>query len=556
MTKTISALFFDMEGTLRRSIAIDEESKKQAIRHLLNLIELVTDEEQFSALLAKRSTAYKNWSKQTLLQLNEKDLWTKWMLPEMPPDKIGKIAIELNQTYRNSLKKHEAFPETREVIIELFRRGYHLGLVSNTSSSIEAPRLLVELSISGCFEVIILSSLVGIRKPDPAILLGAAQRIDIHPRHCVYIGNNLECDVVAARKAGFAKVIFRNNNQQLPSNIYPFDLEPDYTISDLSDLLKIFPGQPPVQSEKTYQVSLSTMWQRTNFPTLNDFLISTRRLGFQKIELNHQVNSAMIAEMDITHTQISSIHEPCPADMTVEELKKRDWLISSLNEGNRQEGVKAVQRSIDLAYRLGAFTVVIHSGTVEMDRTVENRLRKLFELGLTHSVEYQQIQEQLIARRQLLAPPRFESVKKSIRELTEYADRFGVRLGLENRYYFMEFPSPEELDTLLSLSREDHLGYIYDVGHAYALAKLGFYPFDDWLKRFSKRLFGVHLHDVIGISDHHIPGKGEVDFTLIARYLPENTLRTCEFQNFNSFEDVKASLIYLKEHGCIREIVN
>ena len=72
------------------------------------------------------------------------------------------------------------------------------------------------------------------------------------------------------------------------------------------------------------------------------------------------------------------------------------------------------------------------------------------------------------------------------------------------------------MDELLSLADSSQLGFIYDVGHAQALDRLGFYPHEDWLKRYSSRIFGTHLHDVIGVTDHYAPGLGEIDFKSIA----------------------------------------
>ena len=147
--------------------------------------------------------------------------------------------------------------------------------------------------------------------------------------------------------------------------------------------------------------------------------------------------------------------------------------------------------------------------------------------------------------------PRLEAVKKSLVELLDYAGDSSLRLGLENRYHYMEFPSPDELEELLSLAGPERLGFIYDVGHAHALSRLGFYRHDEWLKRFASRLIGTHLHDVIGIQDHLVPGQGEVDFDLIATYLPEGALRTLEFQGHHTQEQVMTGLKYLQNHGCI-----
>ncbi len=125
-------------------------------------------------------------------------------------------------------------------------------------------------------------------------------------------------------------------------------------------------------------------------------------------------------------------------------------------------------------------------------------------------------------------------------------------LGLENRYHFMEFPSPDELGELLDLAGPERLGFIYDVGHAQALSRLGFFPHEEWLTRFAPRIIGTHLHDVIGIQDHLAPGLGDVDFDLIAAYLPKEAFRTCEFLGSNTPEQVRNGLKVLQEHGCIQ----
>jgi hypothetical protein len=38
---------------------------------------------------------------------------------------------------------------------------------------------------------------------------------------------------------------------------------------------------------------------------------------------------------------------------------------------------------------------------------------------------------------------------------------------------------------------------------------------------------------------------------MVAKYLPRNAFRTCEFQPFNSPQQVKAGLRFLFEHHCI-----
>ena len=283
----------------------------------------------------------------------------------------------------------------------------------------------------------------------------------------------------------------------------------------------------PVENRST-DASLSTMWAIKDHPDLDDFFHLAKQLGFQKIELNHQVDSAMLSQVNLDHTQFSSIHEPCPADISTKELVNRDWLISSPDETSRKRGVEAIKKSIGLAQKLSAPVVVVHCGNVSTHNSLENKLRKLYEAGQAQSAEYLDLKYQYIQSRFDLAEPRVAAVVRSLNELLDYASQTCVKLGLENRYHYMDIPSLDEMDVLLGLAGADELGFIYDVGHAQALDCLGFYSHLDWLNRFSGRMFGAHLHDVQGVSDHLSPGLGEIDFKMIASYLPDGAFRTLE----------------------------
>jgi sugar phosphate isomerase/epimerase len=298
--------------------------------------------------------------------------------------------------------------------------------------------------------------------------------------------------------------------------------------------------------------SISTMWAMKNFPDLNDFFVISKRLGFQKIELNHQVDSAMLSRVSLDHDQFSSVHEPCPADISTKDLVERDWLISSLDEDLRRRGVEVVKRSVDLAQELGAPILVMHCGNVTSNMNYERKLWVLFNAGKTQSDEYLDVKSQLVESRKELIEPRLQVVKKSLNELLEYADQFNVKLGLENRYHYTDIPTINEMEELLTLADSNQLGFIYDVGHAQALDRLGFFPHEDWLMRYSSRMFGSHLHDVIGVTDHYAPGLGEIDFKIIAKYLPENSFRTLELLPGNTLEQVKHGLDLLVKSGCIK----
>jgi sugar phosphate isomerase/epimerase len=477
------------------------------------------------------------------------------MLPEQPRETLRSVAPRLHQLWREATGIRTIYPEAKAVLLELFHRGYHLGIASNTLGKSELMAALRQLEITGLFEAVVLSSDVGERKPRPAALLESARRIGVDASRCAYVGNRPDRDMIASRAAGFGTtVILYSTPLDTPKPAPAEGANAEHAISRLEALLDIFRPTEGTRPRQIYSVSLSTMWARHNLPALPDFFESARRLGFSGVELNHQINTSMLDGIDLAQHPLSSIHEPCPADIPTEQLKERDWLISSPDEGCRRRGVDAIKRTIEMAARLRLPVMVLHCGMVSADLRQEQRLRDLLTKGARGSNEYQTISSEMIATRRGLTGPHMAAVRKSLWELLEFAAGTGVRLGLENRYHYYDIPSQDEMEQLLALAEPERLGFVYDAGHAQALDRLGFYPHEEWLRRFSMRIIEAHLHDVRGTSDHLAPGLGEVDFRMIGSVLPESAIRTIEVQSSNSPDEVRAGLKHLAECGCINQI--
>ena len=115
-----------------------------------------------------------------------------------------------------------------------------MGLVSNTTSSVDSPRMLQDEGLASYFDVIILSCNIGKRKPGAEILLEAVEKMELLPCNCAYVGDRPDWDVVAARKAGFGcTIILRNQFKPLPDYISS-DQTPDHFIDNLNELLNLF----------------------------------------------------------------------------------------------------------------------------------------------------------------------------------------------------------------------------------------------------------------------------------------------------------------------------
>jgi sugar phosphate isomerase/epimerase len=290
------------------------------------------------------------------------------------------------------------------------------------------------------------------------------------------------------------------------------------------------------------------MWAVGRYTDLAAFIEASRALGFRRIELNHAVDSNMLATLP-RDAKITAVHEPCPADISGAELDRRNWLISALDEEDRRRAVLATRRSIDLASDLRLPVVIVHPGRVDVDPALEGSLVDLYRAGKAGGPEYRKIKTQLISARAAQAGPNLASVRRSLVELAGYAAQRQVRLALENRFHYREIPLPDELEGLLDLGFGQTVGYWHDIGHAQVLQHLGFDPHEEWLRRFADRMLGVHLHDVVGVVDHLASGSGEVDWGMVRGYLPPGILRTCEFQPSNSPQEVAARRQWLVDNG-------
>lgn len=239
MNKNIQAIFLDVGNTLRIVIE-DEAFAAQARQQLVALTGTHESEVALFEQLGARWKAYRKWSFENLTEASEKELWTRWMLPDLPAEKIGPLSGTLTRLWRDKDGRRVPRPDVKSTVLELSRRGYTLGIIANTITETEIPDWIESDGLTECFKAVVLSSKVRYRKPGPEIYWEAAQRIGIEPAHCAYVGDNPIRDVEGTRKAGFAMTIILpepGKLEQLPAE----ENKPDAVIHEISELLNIFP---------------------------------------------------------------------------------------------------------------------------------------------------------------------------------------------------------------------------------------------------------------------------------------------------------------------------
>jgi putative hydrolase of the HAD superfamily len=559
MHSSIDTILFDIGGTLRLTER-HQQPRLENIEEIIRLTGISGSAEDLVPFLKEHDQAYYRWASLTLLELTEAELWSKWLLPEADPDRVKPVAAQLNKLWRDAKSTKYPLADTAVTLRELSRRGYRLGVISNTTSTTEVPAMLAEQHLTDLMETVILSTIQGHRKPHPSLFIEATRNLGISPSQAVYVGDRPSRDVVGAREAGIAEVIIIQLDGKAPENDQTHQ-KPDHIIRELPELLDLFPARQPTETQSPgfsspplYDCSISTMWGINRHANFNDFFIEARQLGFARFELNHQVKPDMLAEIDFNPFHIFSLHEPCPAVMPLPEMDRNDWMISSLDEDKRAIAVNSAKQTIDMAVRLGCRYVVIHPGATGIDRAMEKRFRELFDTRQQGTPEFNKIREDLISARNKVIEAHLAATITSLKEIGPYAFKAGVAIALENRYHYYDIPLLDEMQILLDLFDDTGWGFNYDVGHAQALDRLGFFKHEDWLIRYADRMIAIHLHDVVGITDHQIPGTGEIDFKWLASRLPSAAQRTLEVSPNNRIEDIRKGMEHLVLTGCVIQI--
>ncbi len=300
-------------------------------------------------------------------------------------------------------------------------------------------------------------------------------------------------------------------------------------------------------------LSLSTIW-RSLLPHNNakEFIFKIKELGFEQIELNFTITKTEVEEIaDLVQKgviRISSLHNYCPMPEVpgVEEVMPDYFSLSSLNEEERAKAISLTKLTIDNAKRLNAAAVVLHTGKVEMEHS-SRFLINWYEKGLKDTTAFQKFKKEMIEERTLKSEPFFKKMRESLKVLSDYAQKRNIILGVENRYYYQEIPSFEEMGIVLDEFKNTNVFYWHDVGHAYIMENLGLGTYRSHLEKYGTRIGGVHLHDVVGIEDHQAPLKGKVDFTQLKPYIKAETVKVMEIHPPATEDELKKAKKYLEE---------
>lgn len=126
--------------------------------------------------------------------------------------------------------EYSLVPDVLQVLVELKKKSYPLGIVSNNHPEIR--EVLREHGLNDFFDTIVISEEVQLYKPDPKIIELACGQIGVPCEQTVYVGDH-PFDILCAHEAGAKCVWFPPNKFfELPG----FISQPEYRIDRMKEL--------------------------------------------------------------------------------------------------------------------------------------------------------------------------------------------------------------------------------------------------------------------------------------------------------------------------------
>ena len=149
------------------------------------------------------------WSESNELEKKPEEIWPEYYMADFNLDreKLQEVAERLAGMWEVTYYHRELRPKVKETLEELKKRGYHLGVISNTASLYSVLDVLEQYGIRDYFEDVTLSSVTGYRKPHPSIFQISLRQMQAKPEECAYVGDTISRDIIGAKRMHFGAAI-------------------------------------------------------------------------------------------------------------------------------------------------------------------------------------------------------------------------------------------------------------------------------------------------------------------------------------------------------------
>ena len=162
-------------------------------------------------------------------ELAPREIWTDFLASDLPDAVRATLAADaagLLDRITPLLSDHDVRPGALALLQTAAELGVRVGIVSNAHSGRAHRALLARHGMAGFLAVQVYSDEVGIRKPHPRMISLAAEAIGTTAEQCWYVGDTLDRDVVAGRRANVGAVVL-TRSQHTDEPPYAVDASAD-----------------------------------------------------------------------------------------------------------------------------------------------------------------------------------------------------------------------------------------------------------------------------------------------------------------------------------------
>jgi len=213
---TIKAVLFDMGNTLvKYDYGLPEEVFQRVLFSLG--ISRSLDDIKKAFLNAEKEAEDINLLV-SMGKIKRDEFWHQWdslVLKHLGIAEHEKLAKSFTHSKWMDFVDSTLYPEAKEVLLELKRRGLKVGLISNGYEE-EIDLVLEKADLEkATFDIIVGVDTIKKAKPNPDIFRYAISKLDVKPEETIFVGDNVEADYKGAEKAGIhALLIDRTEKQQ------------------------------------------------------------------------------------------------------------------------------------------------------------------------------------------------------------------------------------------------------------------------------------------------------------------------------------------------------
>jgi sugar phosphate isomerase/epimerase len=285
--------------------------------------------------------------------------------------------------------------------------------------------------------------------------------------------------------------------------------------------------------------------------SIEDQAFSAVAMGFRKLELGLSATPPELRGWEDARRE-TGIELEC---LVVGSLKSKGPNMSgsklgSLDSEQRDMALASSRRHIQLAQRLGAPTVILRGCAIEnakVEAEADDLLRRHAKVDRDGLELLQEETREFIHKIQRKSHRQIEHFCRSIHTLRkEFPEtKLAIAPGNELNDLF----GFEAVQWVMDDLSGHRVGFWHDTARIHRRGKMGLQSHGDWLEAFGSKTYGVHLRDATHDDFGLPPSLGEVDFKLVAEYLPRDAAKVIDVDPTHGRPEVLASVQFLMGLG-------